>query len=99
MFPELASGPYKIHSLTSNGTFELVMPATRSPSNSPPYDPPTYTIALGRDNSLRWGPPPGSKELGFALSYNFPLEATIVGKMQAAIRKWHRDQPDEPLQP
>src|SRR5271156_2033344 len=75
------------------------MAATRSPSNSPPYVPPKYTITVGRDNSLRWDPPPGSKELGFALSYDFPLEATMVGKMQAAIRKWRRDQAKEPLQP
>lgn len=75
------------------------MAAIRSPSNSPPYVPPKYTITVGRDNSLQWNPPPKSKELGFALSYYFPEEATMVGKMQAALRKWRRHQPNEPLQP
>lgn len=71
------------------------MTAKRSPSNSPPFEPPKYVITVGRDNSLQWDPPPKSKELGFALSYYFPQEATMVGKMQAALRKWSRHQSKE----
>jgi len=69
----------------------------RSPSNSPLVESPKYDITVGRDNSLQWDPPPKSKELGYALSYHFPEEATMIEKMQAAIRKWRRDQLEEPL--
>lgn len=67
------------------------------PSRSPPFEPPKYVITVGRDNSLQWDPPPKSKELGFALSYHFPEEVTMVEKMQAALRKWRSQQLREPM--
>jgi len=69
-----------------------VKTAERVPSCSPAFEPPKYVITVGHDNSLQWDPPPKSKELGFALSYYFPEEVTMVEKMQAALRKWRSQQ-------
>jgi len=71
--------------------------AEKDPSDSPPFEPPKYTITVGDDNSLQWDPPPKSRELGLALSYHFPQETAMVDMMQAAHRKWLRHQLSEPM--
>jgi hypothetical protein len=63
---------------------------------SPPFEPARYTITVGEDNSLQWDPPPESKELGFALSYHFPMEPAMIDKMQAALREWFMRELREP---
>ncbi|QSZ29828.1 hypothetical protein DSL72_004346 [Monilinia vaccinii-corymbosi] len=56
------------------------------------FDPPQYVISYNDDHTLRWDPPTKSKELSIALSYHFPLEEDLESKMQAATRKFLRNE-------
>jgi hypothetical protein len=58
---------------------------------SSPFEAPEYKITVGEDHALQFYPPPQSEALGFALSYHFPEEATMVAKMQAATKKWMKN--------
>lgn len=64
--------------------------ATDIPSRkaSTPFDPPAYVISYASDHTLQWDPPQGSKELALALSYHFPMERDLEGKMKAATKKF-----------
>jgi hypothetical protein len=55
---------------------------------SPPFEPPTYTISIGKGGVLQWDPPVDSEELGIALSYHFPRPSTVEDKMRAAMAKF-----------
>lgn len=49
-----------------------------------------YTISFAEDKTLQWDPPAGSPELAIALSYHFPMEKGVGGKMRAATKKFLR---------
>jgi len=51
----------------------------------------SYNITYAPDHTLRWDPPPNSKELAIALSYHFPLEPDLESKMRAAMVKFLSD--------
>lgn len=61
------------------------------------FDLPQYVISYNDDHTLRWDPPAGSKELSIALSYHFPLERDLGSKMQAATRKFLRNERQKTL--
>src|SRR5450432_810869 len=44
-----------------------------------------YRITRGKDYDLVWEPPLRSRQLADALSYHFPEEPTLKGKLQRAI--------------
>ena len=52
------------------------------------FEPPEYKMTYGADGTLQWEPPASSKELALALSYYFPREPDLAGKMQAATRRF-----------
>ncbi|KAF4631884.1 hypothetical protein G7Y89_g6244 [Cudoniella acicularis] len=52
------------------------------------FEPPEYKLSRGHDRTLEWDPPADSEELAIALSWYFPMENSLVGKMQAAIRRF-----------
>jgi hypothetical protein len=54
------------------------------------FEPPTYRIFYDSDQTLRWGPPPGSKELGEALSWKYPELDGLKEKMKAAMEEFLR---------
>lgn len=56
------------------------------------FEPPGYSIFYGPDNTLLWEPIAGSAELAIALSYHFPFEKDLAGKMRAAMRKFLKGQ-------
>ncbi|APA09159.1 hypothetical protein sscle_04g039290 [Sclerotinia sclerotiorum 1980 UF-70] len=64
----------------------------RAQRESSIFDLPQYVISYNDDHTLRWDPPAGSKELSIALSYHFPLEQDLGSKMQAATRKFLRNE-------
>jgi len=53
---------------------------------------PEYSITYGSDHTLQWKPPAGSKELAVALSYHFPSKLGLENKMQAAIKRFMKDE-------
>ncbi|CAG8957398.1 hypothetical protein HYFRA_00010824 [Hymenoscyphus fraxineus] len=55
---------------------------------------PEYRISYGQEHILQWEPPVGSKELAVALSYHFPLQVDLASKMQAATRRFLRQERD-----
>jgi galactose mutarotase-like enzyme len=61
----------------------------REPSE---FSAPQYAITYGSDHTLQWEPSVGSKELAVALSYHFPLQTDLESKMQAATRKFLREE-------
>ena len=56
------------------------------------FSAPEYRITYGDDHTLQWTPSVGSKELAVALSYHFPLQTDLQSKMQAATRKFLREE-------
>ena len=52
------------------------------------FEPPEYELTRAQGHTLQWHPPPDSEELAIALSWHFPMEKTILGKMQAAIKRF-----------
>ncbi|KAG4427225.1 hypothetical protein IFR05_017293, partial [Cadophora sp. M221] len=56
------------------------------------FDPPSYAIYHGKDYTLQWEPPVGSKDLAIALSYHFPLETSMERKMRAATKKFLKEE-------
>ncbi|KAB8305160.1 hypothetical protein EYC80_004452 [Monilinia laxa] len=64
----------------------------RAQRKSSIFDPPQYVISYNDDHTLRWDPPTKSRELSIALSYHFPLEGDLESKMQAATRKFLRNE-------
>jgi hypothetical protein len=47
---------------------------------------PKYSITRGEYGVLLWDPPARSRDLANALSYHYPLEQTLLEKMQSATR-------------
>ncbi|THV47515.1 hypothetical protein BGAL_0305g00020 [Botrytis galanthina] len=66
--------------------------SNRAQRESSIFDLPQYIISYNDDHTLRWDPAAGSKELSIALSYHFPLEKDLGSKMQAATRKFLRNE-------
>lgn len=66
--------------------------SNRAQRESSIFELPQYVISYNDDHTLRWDPPAGSKELSIALSYYFPLEKDLGSKMQAATRKFLRNE-------
>ncbi|ESZ94602.1 hypothetical protein SBOR_5013 [Sclerotinia borealis F-4128] len=64
----------------------------RAQRESSILDLPQYVISYNDDHTLQWDPPARSKELSIALSYHFPLERDLESKMQAATRKFLRNE-------
>jgi hypothetical protein len=62
------------------------------------FSPPEYQISYGHDHTLQWEPPVDSKELAIALSYHFPLQRDLESKMQAATRRFLRQERDNASQ-
>jgi hypothetical protein len=56
------------------------------------FSAPQYNISYGDDHTLQWEPSVGSKELAVALSYHFPMQTDLESKMQAATRKFLREE-------
>ncbi|KAH9207602.1 hypothetical protein DL95DRAFT_468532 [Leptodontidium sp. 2 PMI_412] len=61
-------------------------------SREPSFDPPSYAISHGKDYTLKWEPPAGSKDLTVALSYHFPLETSMESKMRASTKKFLKEE-------
>lgn len=57
------------------------------------FEPPEYKLRRGHDRTLEWEPPADSEELAIALSWHYPMERSLVGKMQAAIRSFLEAEP------
>jgi hypothetical protein len=68
---------------------ELQSRSYREPSE---FSAPQYNITYRHDHTLQWEPAVGSKELAVALSYHFPLQTNLESKMQAATRKFLREE-------
>ena len=49
-----------------------------------------YKISVAEDGTLQWDPPAGSQELALALSYHYPVESDVAGKMRAAVKTFLR---------
>ena len=49
-----------------------------------------YKISVAEDGTLQWDPPAGSQELALALSYHYPVERDVAGKMRAAVKTFLR---------
>ncbi|KAG9228753.1 hypothetical protein BJ875DRAFT_476708 [Amylocarpus encephaloides] len=63
------------------------------------FCPPEYQISYGQDQTLQWSPLVGSRDLAIALSYHFPLQTDLESKMQAATRRFLREEQDKAGQP
>jgi hypothetical protein len=64
----------------------------RSYRETSEFSAPQYNISYRGDHTLQWTPPVGSKELAVALSYHFPMQTDLESKMQAATRKFLREE-------
>lgn len=75
-------------------TLQQAPPRDRTSRAESEFSAPEYNITYGQDHTLQWDPPVGSKELALALSYHFPLQADLASKMQAATRRFLRQERD-----
>lgn len=79
---------------TNTTTLQQAPPRDRTSRAESEFSAPEYHITYGQDHTLQWDPPVGSKELALALSYHFPLQVDLASKMQAATRRYLRQERD-----
>lgn len=79
---------------TNTTSLPQAPPRDRTSRAESEFSAPEYNITYGQDHTLQWDPPVGSKELALALSYHFPLQADLASKMQAATRRFLRQERD-----
>jgi hypothetical protein len=70
---------------------EATSGASEGGPSSPPFEPPTYTISIGKGGVLQWDPPVDSIELGIALSFHYPRPGTVEDKMKVAMEKFLKE--------